>query len=143
MTATNATSRTKVLESGATDIVFDALKQHSGKLKDTRTASWDSQNVYGDLNDHQYNVPGAATEMLLTLANHSRAVQEGLLKAGVVALLAHVLEATRGRVVQGRAHFGACLTLRELLGAVAGSPEHPQVLDLIQHYGCDWFFARS
>merc|ERR550532_615269 len=111
----NATFRDFAIEAGAVNFSLQALTLHGPLLLNTRT-NWDSQNVYGDLNDAQYNVPGAAAEMLSTLSLSGPRAHREMLALGAIATIKTGIEVTRPRIatVRERTHRGGCIALWRL-----------------------------
>mmetsp|Transcript_92446 Transcript_92446/g.270612 ORF Transcript_92446/g.270612 Transcript_92446/m.270612 type:complete len:512 (+) Transcript_92446:87-1622(+) len=110
----NATLRAGLVAEGGIGMALRALDVHAPSLLDTR-ASWDSQNVYGSLNDDQYNVPGAAAEILYSMALEPDA-RKSMIEANAVQRIDAAIKATSNRIpsVMARTRRAGCQALRLL-----------------------------
>lgn len=130
----NVTLRSRLIELGGVDFAFAALEMHAAKLIDTRS-TWDSQNVYGELNDNQYNVPGGAAEILYSLVKHGPETREAMVASGAIGKLDAAIEATQSRVpsVKYRTLQSACqvlFLLKEAAEAAGRGDERKRVARL-------------
>jgi len=118
----NASLRSMVVAKGGVNTTFQTLEKHAAKLLNTR-AAWDSQNVYGTLNDDQYCVPGAAAEIVYSLALDSLETQRAMLELGAVKRLDTAIVDTMHRIpnVKWRTFTASCQTLRLLRAEAAAA----------------------
>jgi len=135
----NTTLRASLAEADGVSHVLDVLHIHSSQLLDTR-ASWDNQNVYGSMNDHMYNVPGAASEILYSLAKDAE-TRKAMLEALAIKRIEATIWAVQSRieVVKVRTWFAACQTLRLLRNEAEDAGQEVELQRALRASSCpEW-----